>query len=141
MCKNKIFFIQIIWKSGWLLSISFGNNYVLYWDFDIISYNEDLITHFTFETTPHNNFSHQNLSLENSYLKICIKKRWNHIFFASLFCTMYILMYKYKSEIISMHIAVNVYVYVRNYHKIRTLASAKKKLQIVLHATHFYIQR
>ena len=52
-----------------------------------------------------------------------------HIF-ASLFCT-YMYKYKCKTEIISMHIAVNVYV--RNYHKIRTLASAKKKCSTFLH--------
>ena len=50
------FLFHLIWK-----------NYVLYWDFDLKSCIVDFFTRFTREKTPQNNFSSQNISVENNY--------------------------------------------------------------------------
>ena len=48
-------------------------NYVLYWDFDLKSWIVDFFTCFTQEKKPQNNFSCQNLSVENIELLLKLK--------------------------------------------------------------------
>ena len=51
----------------WILFHLIWKNYVLYWDFDLKSWIVDFFTPFIWEKTPQNNFSSENLSVENNY--------------------------------------------------------------------------
>ena len=52
---------------SWILFHLIWKNYFLYWDFDLKSW---IVDYFTREKTPQNNFSNQNISVENNYFLI-----------------------------------------------------------------------